>query len=74
MLPTDIALIEDDAFKPWVDAYAEDKDLFFTDFSKVFAKLVELGVDRTKPVRMHREILLYLLLLTLPLAPPPSSS
>lgn len=60
MLPTDIALIEDEAFKPWVDAYAEDKDLFFADFSKVFAKLVELGVDRTKPVRIPEG----------PLAPP----
>ncbi|ORY76267.1 heme peroxidase [Leucosporidium creatinivorum] len=49
MLPTDLALIEDDAFRPWVHAYAEDKDKFFADFAKAFAKLIELGVDRTKP-------------------------
>lgn len=48
MLPTDMALVEDDAFKPWVEAYAEDKDLFFTDFAKVFAKLIELGVHRSE--------------------------
>lgn len=38
------------AFRPWVHAYAEDKDKFFADFSKAFAKLIELGVDRSKPV------------------------
>lgn len=48
MLPTDLALIEDAAFKPWVEAYADDKDLFFDDFSKAFAKLIELGVKRTE--------------------------
>jgi len=48
MLPTDMALIEDDAFRPWVEKYAEDKDLFYDDFSKVFAKLIELGVKRSE--------------------------
>jgi catalase (peroxidase I) len=38
------------AFRPWVHTYAEDKDKFFADFSKAFAKLIELGVDRSKPV------------------------
>lgn len=46
MLPTDIALITDPSFNEWVKKYAEDKDLFFDDFSKVFAKLVELGIRR----------------------------
>ena len=46
MLPTDYALIQDDKFRPWVGRYAEDRDAFFQDFSKVFAKLIELGVYR----------------------------
>ncbi|WFD27455.1 cytochrome-c peroxidase [Malassezia nana] len=46
MLPTDYSLIQDDKFRPWVEKYAADKDLFFQDFAKVFAKLIELGVYR----------------------------
>ncbi|KAJ1028415.1 hypothetical protein NDA16_001582 [Ustilago loliicola] len=46
MLPTDYALIQDDKFRPWVEKYAEDRDAFFNDFSKAFAKLIELGVYR----------------------------
>ncbi|VVT54998.1 uncharacterized protein SAPINGB_P004368 [Magnusiomyces paraingens] len=46
MLPTDYSLIQDPSFKPWVEKYAADKDLFFQDFAKVFAKLLELGVRR----------------------------
>lgn len=46
MLPTDVALIEDPSFRTWVEKYAEDKDLFFEDFAKVFAKLIELGIRR----------------------------
>lgn len=48
MLPTDLALVQDDAFRPHVEAYAADKDLFFADFAKAFAKLIELGVDRSQ--------------------------
>ncbi|PWY80989.1 cytochrome c peroxidase mitochondrial precursor [Aspergillus eucalypticola CBS 122712] len=46
MLPTDIALKTDPSFRQWVEKYAEDKDLFFDHFAKVFAKLVELGIRR----------------------------
>lgn len=46
MLPTDLALIQDDSFRPWVELYAKDKERFFEDFAKVFAKLMELGIDR----------------------------
>lgn len=46
MLPTDYSLIQDDSFKPWVEKYAADADLFFKDFANVFAKLIELGVYR----------------------------
>lgn len=33
-------------FKPWVEKYAKDKDLFYDEFAKVFARLIELGVKR----------------------------
>ena len=46
LLPTDYALIKDPEFRKWVEAYADDKELFYEHFSKAFAKLVELGVDR----------------------------
>jgi len=47
MLPTDIALTKDRSFRTWVEKYAKDGDLFFSDFSKVVVKLFELGVPFT---------------------------
>ncbi|KAL8349838.1 hypothetical protein RB598_005275 [Gaeumannomyces tritici] len=44
MLPTDMVLIQDKQFLPWVKKYAADSDLFFKDFSNVVLKLFELGV------------------------------
>jgi len=52
MLPTDMALQTDAHFSPWVKKYAEDKDIFFRDFSKVFAKLLELGIQRDEEGRI----------------------
>jgi hypothetical protein len=49
MLPTDIALIKDEKFKPFVDAYAADEKKFFDDFAAVFEKLVHLGCKTTPP-------------------------
>lgn len=49
MLPSDIALIEDPEFKKYVEMYAKNEDLFFTDFAKAFSKLLELGVPFPKP-------------------------
>ncbi|KAI0483690.1 peroxiredoxin [Xylaria cf. heliscus] len=46
MLPTDMSLLSDPAFRKWVEVYAADKDRFFADFSAVFAKLLELGIRR----------------------------
>lgn len=46
MLPTDLALLQDDKFRPYVELYAKDKDKFFDDFANVFAKLIELGIQR----------------------------
>ena len=44
MLPSDVALIQDPAMKPWVEKYAADEALFFKDFASAFGKLLELGV------------------------------
>ncbi len=44
MLPADMALVQDKKFKAWVQKYAADNDLWFTDFSNVLVKLFELGV------------------------------
>ncbi|KAI1429732.1 peroxiredoxin [Xylaria sp. FL1777] len=46
MLPTDMSLLSDPAFRAWVETYAADKDRFFVDFAAVFAKLLELGIRR----------------------------
>lgn len=46
MLPTDMSLLSDPAFRPWVERYAKDKDLFFAHFAAVFGKLLELGIRR----------------------------
>lgn len=44
MLPTDMALVQDKKFRPFVERYAKDNDAFFKDFSNVVTKLFELGV------------------------------
>lgn len=50
MLPTDIALKEDPAFLPHVQAYAADEALFFAEFATAFAKLISLGCpDHCQP-------------------------
>lgn len=43
MLPTDVCLIEDEGFLPYVQAYAADEALFFRDFSQAFGRLLCLG-------------------------------
>lgn len=55
MLPTDMAIIQDKQFRPYVEKYAKDNDLFFKDFSAVLVKLWELGVpfaETTDQARM----------------------
>ncbi|KAJ7723543.1 heme peroxidase [Mycena metata] len=44
MLPTDYVVVSDKGFKKFAQAYADDNELFFKDFSAVVAKLFELGV------------------------------
>merc|ERR1719203_1475748 len=43
MLPTDIALIEDANFRPWVEQYAKNEGLFFDDFAAAFGKMLANG-------------------------------
>ena len=43
MLPTDLALIEDEKMRPFVELYASDANAFATDFAAAFAKLLALG-------------------------------
>ena len=47
MLPTDMALIKDKAFKPHAERYAKDEQIFFNEFRDVMVKLLELGVPFT---------------------------
>merc|ERR1719456_2215901 len=49
MLESDLALVNDPKFKPYVEAYAKDQGLFFKDFAVAFAKLLELGCTGLKP-------------------------
>jgi len=43
MLPTDMALVEDRQFRPVVEEYARDEQLFFREFAQAFGKLIALG-------------------------------
>jgi cytochrome c peroxidase len=49
MLPTDMELIKDKAFRVYTEKYARDNDLFFKDFSESVMTLFELGVPFTQP-------------------------
>ena len=51
MLPSDLALIEDAAFKRWVEVYAKDESRFFADFAVAFRKLTELGFKPEEAVK-----------------------
>ncbi len=42
---SDMALVQDPAFRKIVEIYAKDEDAFFKDFASAFSKLLELGVD-----------------------------
>ncbi|GAA5863982.1 hypothetical protein JCM1840_000657 [Sporobolomyces johnsonii] len=48
MLRTDMALTTDKAFKPTAQRYAKDEGAFFSDFAKVFSKLIHLGIPATQ--------------------------
>ena len=44
MLPSDLALLERNETREWVERYASDERLLFEDFSAAYGKLLELGV------------------------------
>ena len=57
MLPSDLCLRDDAAFRPWVEMYAKDQARFFSDFEAAFTKLLELGytdADLT-PIHLYQE-------------------
>lgn len=45
MLISDLALLDDPSFRPWVEKYAEDQSAFFTDYAEAWTKLTENGVE-----------------------------
>ncbi|KAH0541660.1 heme peroxidase [Glutinoglossum americanum] len=47
MLPTDMALVKDKAFRQHVERYAKDNDVWFNEFRDALVKLFELGVPFT---------------------------
>jgi len=46
MLPADMIMIEDPAFRKYVELYAKDEDKFRQDFAHAFSTLLDLGVNR----------------------------
>ena len=44
MLPSDLALLERNETREWVERYAADERLLFDDFSAAYSKLLELGM------------------------------
>jgi len=48
MLPTDLALIQDEKFRPFVEMYANDEALFFRDFAQDFSRLLSLGAPKVE--------------------------
>lgn len=45
MLPNDLILVQDGAFRQVVETYAKDEAAFFRDFAAAFGKLLEAGVQ-----------------------------
>ena len=52
MLPSDLVLIQDKAFRPYVKQYAKDNALFIKDFTAAYTKLTELGTKGLKLVEL----------------------
>ncbi|CUS24674.1 LAQU0S18e01640g1_1 [Lachancea quebecensis] len=51
MLPTDMALVQDPKYLKIVKEYANNQDVFFTDFGKVFTKLIQNGIEFPKEIK-----------------------
>jgi cytochrome c peroxidase len=52
MLPSDLALVQDKNFRPFVQMYAKDNALFVKDFTAAYTKLTELGTKNLKAVAL----------------------
>lgn len=48
MLPADLALAQDKNFRPFVELYAKNDEVFSRDFAAAFSKLLHLGVPSAK--------------------------
>ncbi|CAI9275730.1 unnamed protein product [Lactuca saligna] len=57
-LPTDIALLDDPAFRPYVELYAKDEDAFFNDYAISHKKLSELGFAPTSAKKVKDGVVL----------------
>ncbi|KAJ4966824.1 hypothetical protein NE237_018673 [Protea cynaroides] len=60
-LPTDKALLEDPAFRRYVELYAKDEDAFFRDYAESHKKLSELGFTQ-KSLGSKAEVKAYTIL------------
>ncbi|KAJ9189575.1 hypothetical protein P3X46_000849 [Hevea brasiliensis] len=57
-LPTDIALLQDPGFRPYVELYAKDEEAFFRDYAVSHKKLSELGfTPRSKVIAKDSTVL-----------------
>lgn len=54
MLPSDIALIRDPAFRTYAKIYASSEQEFFDDFSVAFSKLISLGCPQIDENKNHQ--------------------
>lgn len=50
MLPSDMALLDGNETRRWVETYAQNERLFFHDFAAAFGKLLSLGVAAHRTV------------------------
>ncbi|KAI3502357.1 hypothetical protein L1887_30391 [Cichorium endivia] len=57
-LPTDLALLDDPAFRPYVELYAKDEDAFFNDYAVSHKKLSELGFTPTSAKKVKDSVVL----------------
>ena len=51
MLESDLALVKDDKFRPYVERYSKDDAQFRKDFASAFSRLLELGCSGLRPVK-----------------------
>jgi len=50
LMPSDIALVQDEEFKKIVEVYAKDQDQFFKDFAGAFSKIINLGITHNPDI------------------------